>query len=53
MIGICYSVTNQHNQALRYITLAYIEDTLNVAFDHEDDADTKRNKRVKKSSGKE
>lgn len=39
MIGICHTATNQHNQAIRYITLAYIEDTLNVAFDHEDEAD--------------
>jgi len=39
MIGICYTAINQHNQALRYITLAYIEDTLNVAFNHEDEAD--------------
>jgi hypothetical protein len=39
MVGICYAATNQHDQALRHITLAYIEDTLNVAFDHEDEAD--------------
>lgn len=39
MIGICHTATNQHDQALRYITLAYIEDTLNVAFDHEDEVD--------------
>jgi hypothetical protein len=39
MIGLCYAVTNQHNPALRYFVLAYIEDTLNVGFNMEDEAD--------------
>ena len=40
MIGMCYVVTNHPEQALRYIMLAYIEDTLNVAFAMEYEADT-------------
>jgi hypothetical protein len=39
MIGLCFSVTNQHNRALRYFALAYIEDTLNAGFNLEDEAD--------------
>jgi HEPN domain-containing protein len=39
MIGLCYSSTNEHDKALRYIMLAYIEDTLNVNFKFEDSAD--------------
>lgn len=39
MIGLCYTMLNQHNNALKYILLAYIEDTLNVNFGLEDEAD--------------
>lgn len=39
MIGLCYTGLNDHNRALRYIVLAYIEDTLNVNFGEEDEAD--------------
>jgi hypothetical protein len=38
-IGVCFALTNRHNLALRNILLAYIEDTLNVAFGFEDEAD--------------
>jgi len=39
MIGICYSGENNHLEAIRYITLAYIEDTLNVGYQQENEAD--------------
>lgn len=39
MIGVCYTSINEHDKALRYIMLAYIEDTLNVNFKFEDSAD--------------
>jgi hypothetical protein len=38
-IGVCYALTNHHEQALNNIVLAYIEDTLNVGFGLEDEAD--------------
>jgi len=39
MIGVCYTGLNEHNEALKYILLAYIEDTLNSNFDNETEAD--------------
>lgn len=39
MIGLSFTGKNQHNEALKFITLAYIEDTLNVLIDKEDEAD--------------
>jgi exopolyphosphatase/pppGpp-phosphohydrolase len=34
MIGLSFTGKNQHNEALHYITLAYIEDTLNAPLDN-------------------
>lgn len=39
MIGVCHTSLNEHNEALMYITLAYIEDTLNSDLDEENEAD--------------
>ncbi len=40
MIGVCYALKNEHKLALRYILLAYIEDTLNTPLDSEAEADS-------------
>lgn len=39
MIGINYNGMNNHSEAIRYILLAYVEDTLNADYENEDEAD--------------
>lgn len=39
MIGINYIGLNNHTEAIRYIMLAYIEDTLNADYENESEAD--------------